>query len=237
MKFSFLTLFPDLIIPYFQASILKNAITKGLLEVNVTDIRDYSQNRYRKVDHSQIGGGAGQVLAPDTIKQAIKSIHGEKHIIFLTPCAKPFSHHDSIRLAKKKHIVLVCGRYEGFDERSIEMLADEVFSVGDFILTGGELPALSICDSISRHTKGVLGNPDSLVGESFEHHLLEAPIFSRSTKLGKKFENFIPPSEYSKGNHSKIADLKNNLAVLKTKFFRPDLYQKHKATIRISDEK
>lgn len=237
MKFSFLTLFPALITSYFEDSILKNAINKRLIEINVTDIRNYAQDKYRKADHSQIGGDAGQVLAPDVIERSIDAISGEKYIIFLTPCAKLFSHYDSVRLAKKKHIVLVCGRYEGFDERSIEMLADEVFSVGNFILTGGELPALSMCDSISRHIEGVLGNPHSLVGESFEHHLLEAPIFSRSIKLEKKFENFTPPSEYSKGNHSKIANLKNNLAVSKTKFFRPDLYQKYKATIRTDREK
>lgn len=230
MKFTFLSLFPNLIHSYFEDSILKNAIAKNLIEIDFKNIRDYSKDKYKKADNAQIGGGAGQVLSPDIIEYAIEDLENPKYIIFLSPAGKPFTHNDSVRLAQKPHIVLVCGRYEGFDERSIEMKADEVFSIGDFILTGGELPALCICDSICRQIKGVLGNPDSLVGESFQSYLLEAPNFSRVMNLEKKFENFIPPSEFSKGNHSKIADLKKNLAVLKTKYFRPDLYQKWKAT-------
>ncbi|PAF41175.1 tRNA (guanosine(37)-N1)-methyltransferase TrmD [Helicobacter sp. 11S03491-1] len=237
MEFSFLTLFPSLINAYFEDSILKKAITKNLIKINTINIRDYAKDKYQKADYAQIGGGAGQVLDPVLIQKALDCIQGEKYTLFLSPCGKPFLHNDSLRLASKKHIVLVCGRYEGFDERSIETQADEVFSIGDFILTGGELPALCLCDSISRQIKGVIGNPQSLIGESFQSHLLEAPNFSRILHLEKKFEKFSPPSEYSKGNHSKIADLKNNLAVLKTQYFRPDLYQKWKVTKRVSNEK
>ncbi|MDO7253257.1 tRNA (guanosine(37)-N1)-methyltransferase TrmD [Helicobacter cappadocius] len=237
MQFTFLTLFPNLINFYFEDSILKNAVSKNLIKINIVNIRDYSKDKYKKVDHAQIGGGAGQVLSPDVIEHAIRDLKNPKHTIFLSPAGKPFKHNDSVRLANKSHIVLVCGRYEGFDERSIEMNADEVFCMGDFVLTGGELPALCICDSISRQIQGVLGNPNSLVGESFQSHLLEAPNFSRVMNLKKEFQNFIPPSEFSKGNHSKIADLKNNLAVSKTKYFRPDLYQKWKATKRVQNEK
>lgn len=159
------------------------------------------------------------------------------HIIFLTPCAKPFSQDDAIRLAKKEHIVFVCGRYEGIDERAIERYADEVFSVGDFILTGGELAALCLCDSISRQIPQVLGNSESLQGESFESCLLEAPIFARTQSLAKGFENFAPISEYSKGNHSRICALKNQLALCKTRYFRPDLFERWKFTQRVHDEK
>lgn len=180
------------------------------------------------------------------------------HIIFLTPCAKPFTQNDAKRLAKKPHIAFVCGRYEGVDERAIEAFADEVFCIGDFILTGGELAALCLCDSIARNISGVLGNSESLQGESFENYLLEAPVFARhikgknsknetldgfftdfysadvgfscqaSAKNDKNFVNFIAPSVYSKGNHSRISVLKNDLAVCKTRYFRPNLFEKWK---------
>lgn len=180
------------------------------------------------------------------------------HIIFLTPCAKPFTQNDAKRLAKKPHIAFVCGRYEGVDERAIEAFADEVFCIGDFILTGGELAALCLCDSIARNISGVLGNSESLQGESFENYLLEAPVFARhikgenaknetldslltdfstadfglshqsSAKNNKNFANFLAPSVYSKGNHSKISTLKNDLAVCKTRYFRPNLFEKWK---------
>ena len=180
------------------------------------------------------------------------------HIIFLTPCAKPFTQNDAKRLAKKLHIAFVCGRYEGVDERAIEAFADEVFCIGDFILTGGELAALCLCDSIARNISDVLGNSESLQGESFENYLLESPVFARhikgenaknetldslltdfstadfglshqsSAKNNKNFANFLAPSVYSKGNHSKISTLKNDLAVCKTRYFRPNLFEKWK---------
>lgn len=151
------------------------------------------------------------------------------HIIFLTPSAPRFSQNDAIRLARKPHIVFVCGRYEGIDERAIEACADEVFCAGDFIMTGGELGALCLCDSIARQIPGVLGNSESLKGESFECDLLEAPIFARANASDEKFAKLSPPSEYSKGNHAKIATLKNSLALCKTRYFRPDLFGRHKA--------
>lgn len=167
----------------------------------------------------------------------LDSTHTKPHIIFLTPNGKPFHQNDALRLAKKSHIAFVCGRYEGIDERVIEIWADEVFCIGDFILTGGELAALCICDSVSRQIPGVLGNNESLLGESFEEDLLEAPVFARSLHIDEKFQNFIPPSEYSKGNHSKIADLKSKLAICKTRYFRPDLFQKWKSIQRLNNEK
>lgn len=228
MKFTFLTLFPTLIESYFQDSILKRAIEKDLIEVGVVDLRDFAQNKYNKVDEPQIGGGAGQVICADVLDRALSAIPKDAHTIFLSPCAPLFSQKDSIRLSQKRHIVFVCGRYEGFDERAIELWADEVFCIGDFILTGGELPALSLCDSISRQIKGVLGNADSLKGESFENFLLEAPVFAKTLQKDEKFEKISPPLEYSQGNHSKITGLKLSLSECKTQYHRPDLYQKWK---------
>lgn len=229
MKFSFLTLFPSLIEGYFGDSILSRGIKNQLFEVEFINLRDFAQNPYGKVDEPQIGGGAGQVICADVLDRALQSFPKEAYIIFLTPNAPQFCKQDSVRLARDfSHLVFVCGRYEGFDERSIEIWADEVFSIGDFILTGGELPALCLCDSIAREIDGVLGNCDSLQGESFENDLLEAPVFAKMIQKMQKFEEISPPLEYSKGNHSKIAGLKLNLSESKTKFHRPDLYQKWK---------
>lgn len=228
MKFTFLTLFPSLIEMYFCDSILKRAKEKALIEIEVLDLRLYTQNRHKKVDRSQIGGGAGQVICADVINRACASLPSHAHIIFLTPVAPQFSQKDSVRLSKKDHIVLVCGRYEGFDERSIELWADEVFCIGDFILTGGELPALCLCDSISRQIDSVLGNPHSLVGESFESNLLEAPVFAKTLQKDSKHQKNPPPLQYSQGNHSRISNLKLNLSEHKTQFHRPDLFQKWK---------
>jgi len=227
MRFTFVTLFKEIIQCYFHDSILKRAIDKSLIEVDFKNPRDFTTYKHNKVDEYMIGGGAGLTLLPqpitDTIRE-IKKSSPKAHIIFVTPAAKPFSQKDASRLSKKEHIVLVSGRYEGFDERLIETLADEVFSIGDFILTGGELPSLCICDSISRQVEGVLGNKESLSGESFENHLLEAPNFTKPNI----FEKNSVIKEYLKGNHSKIHHLKNKLSLAKTKFFRPDLYKKVK---------
>lgn len=243
MTFSFITLFPTLIESYFQESILKIAREKGLITIDTIQLRDFARDSYKSVDAPQIGGGAGQVLLPCVLEGAIQHTIAKPsqppeskkaHIIFLTPCAKQFTQHDAMRLAQKEHIVFVCGRYEGFDERAIEAYADEVFSVGDFIVTGGELAALCLCDSIARQIPEVLGNSESLQGESFEGFLLEAPVFAR-TNDGVK--DFAPISEYSKGNHNKIAVLKNHLALCKTRYFRPDLFERWKTTQRVCDEK
>ncbi|WP_027327764.1 tRNA (guanosine(37)-N1)-methyltransferase TrmD [Helicobacter pametensis] len=228
MKFTFLTLFPSLVRFYFEDSILKRAIDQRLIEIEIVNLRDFAQNKYQKVDEPQIGGGAGQVICADVLDRALSAISTEAHIVFLTPSAPLFSQKDSIRLAQKEHIVFVCGRYEGYDERGLELWADEVFCVGDFIVTGGELPALCLCDSISRQLDGVLGNAQSLIGESFEDFLLEAPVFAKTIQCDEKFSKISPPLEYSRGNHSKIAGLKLSLSECKTKYHRPDLYQKWK---------
>ncbi|RDU69051.1 tRNA (guanosine(37)-N1)-methyltransferase TrmD [Helicobacter cholecystus] len=230
MRFTFLTLFPHILHSYFCDSILSRAIESGKIKIDYCNFRDFAFNRYGKVDEPQIGGGAGQVICADVLDRALQAIaKNNSHIIFLTPSAPQFTQSDSIRLAREKeHIIFVCGRYEGFDERVIELWADEVFCIGDFILTGGELPALCLCDSISRQIKGVLGNSQSLCGESFENHLLEPPIFAKTIKKDEKIEKISPPLEFFKGNHSKISDLKLDLSALRTKYYRPDLYQKWK---------
>jgi len=226
MKFTFVTLFQNIVEGYFSDSILKRAIEKNLLHVEYSNPRDFSSNKHNKVDDTAVGGGAGMVMNPQPLFDCLinlKKDDKDLHVVFLTPVAKPFRQNDAKRLAKKSHIAFVSGRYEGIDERVIEKYADEVFSIGDYILTGGELASLVMCDAIARNVDGVLGNSDSLTIESFETPLLEAPSFSKP----KNYEKNEVPKEYLKGNHSKIRTLKIAMSECKTKFFRPGQLKKH----------
>lgn len=227
MTFTFVTLFSNLIEGYFSDSILKRAIEKGILNICYLNPRDYSKNKHQKVDDTAVSGGAGMVMNPQPLFDCLRDLQKKDenvHIVFLTPVAKPFTQNDAKRLAKKSHVAFVSGRYEGIDERVIERYADEVFSIGDYILTGGELASLVICDATARNVEGVLGNSESLEVESFETELLEAPSFSKP----QTYEQISVPSEYLKGNHSKIRSLKFALSEAKTKFFRPEQLLKHK---------
>ncbi len=221
MNFTFITLFPNLIDFYFKDSILKIAIEKKLLSYDFFNPRDYTTNKHKKVDDTLCGGGAGQLLTTQPLFDCIddiKSKYPDAYIIFPLAAAKPFNQKDAKRLAKKKNVVFVSGRYEGIDERVIETYANEVFSVGEYILTGGELPSLVMADAISRNVDKVLGNQDSLEDESYnDNGLLEAPSFAKPIN----YKDLSVPSEYLKGNHSKITDLKNKLSMCKTKYYRP----------------
>lgn len=225
MRFSFVTLFPNLIKGYFSESILKRAIEDDKLNIDFYNPRDFTIDKHNRVDAPMVGGGAGMLMTPQPLMDTLKKVRmdsSQAHVIFLSPVAKRFTQNDAKRLANKKHIVFVSGRYEGIDERVIEAQADELFSIGDFILTGGELASMVLCDAIARNVDEVLGNSDSLSVESFEDDLLEAPSFTKP----KDYEGNEVISELLKGNHSKITDLKRGLALCKTKYFRPDLYKK-----------
>jgi len=225
INFSFVTLFPNLIEPYFKDSILHKAVEKKLINYQFFNPRDYTKNKHKKVDDTLCGGGAGQLIFPQPlydILDEIKSKDNDAYIIFPLAAAKPFNQNDAKRLSKKKNIVMVSGRYEGIDERVIEQYANEVFSVGDYILTGGELPSLIMADAISRNVEGVLGNIDSLCEESYNPNedaklTLEAPSFTKPIE----FKGLSVPSELLKGNHAKIRNLKIKLSEYKTKYFRP----------------
>ena len=225
MKFVFVTIFENLISPYFDDSILKRAVENHLIDISFINPRNHTNNKHKKVDDYAVSGGAGLVLSPQPIFDSIKcakQLNPTSKIIFMAPAGKRFTQTDAIRLAKEDSIIFVCGRYDGLDERAVEELADEVLSIGDFVLTGGELAATVISDSIARNIAGVLGNEASLELESFENSLLEAPTFSKPAN----FMNITVPSMFLKGNHSKIADFKKSLSAMKTKFHRPDLYKK-----------
>lgn len=224
MKFTFVSTFPSLIKPYFMDSILHRACEQKLIEISFLNPRDFTQDHLRKTDDYMIGGGAGLLMKPLPIADAIKylqNLNQDMHFIYLTPVGKKFNSTDAKRLAKHKNICFICGRYEGVDERIIEKYCNELFCIGDFVMTGGELGALCMCDAISRHVAGVLGNQESLEIESFENNILEAPSFTKPDI----FEKIPAISDFLKGNHANIRFLKNQMAIAKTQFFRPDLYK------------
>lgn len=231
MRFTYVTIFSNLIEGYFQDSILKRGIESGKFSVDYLNPREFSTSKHHKVDDTAAGGGAGMVMTPQPLFDALKTLPCEAHIIFVAPVGKQFTQNDAKRLATKSHVVFVSGRYEGIDERVVERFGDEVFSIGDYVLTGGELPSLVMTDAIVRNIEGVLGNSESLEYESFESPLLEAPSFGKPPV----YENMSVPSEYLKGNHSKIRALKSSLSECKTAYFRPEQLLKHK--IRTSYEK
>ena len=221
MKFTFVTLFPNLIEPYFQDSILKRAVDSGFINYEFYNPRDFTDNKHQKVDKQMVGGGAGMLMTCQPLFDCLDKIikeNNDAYIIFPLAAAKPFRQNDAKRLAAKKNIVFVSGRYEGIDERVIEKYANEVFSVGEFVLTGGELPSLTMSDAISRNIQGVLGNALSLDVESYENQLLEAPSFAKP----EVFQKLSVVKEFLKGNHSKISDLKNQMSICKTKYYRPN---------------
>ena len=217
MKIVFVTLFPHLISPYFEDSILKRALEKNLFEIEFINFRDFATNRHKKVDTEIVGGGAGMIIDNIALRNALnylKERYPSSKVIFLTPVGKRYNQKDAVRFSKEEVLILVSGRYEGFDERVIEDFADEVISIGDFVLTGGELASLIIADSVLRNIKGVLGNSESLNEESFNKNMLESPAFS---KMGEV------PFVLKSGNHKKVEKWREKTSFLKTKFHRPDL--------------
>ena len=230
LKFTFVTLFPNLIEPYLKDSILNRAIESKFISYEFYNPRDFTKNKHKKVDDQIVGGGAGMLLFCQPLFDCLDEIkrkNEDAYIIFPLAAAKPFKQNDAKRLANKKNIVFISGRYEGIDERVIEKYANEVFSIGEYILTGGELPSLVMADAISRNINGVLGNSDSLEVESYENNLLEAPSFAKP----EKFQNLSVVKEYLKGNHSKICDLKFQMSICKTKYYRPNKEKKWKTDI------
>ena len=225
MKFTFVSLFPNLIEPYFQDSILRRAVESNFISYEFYNPRDYTTNKHGKVDKQIISGGAGMLMTCQPLFDCLDEIrqkNKDAYIIFPLAAAKPFRQNDAKRLASKKNIVFVSGRYEGIDERVIEKYANEVFCIGEYVLTGGELPSLVMSDAISRNVKGVLGNAESLDVESYENQLLEAPSFAKP----EIFQNLSVVKEFLKGNHSKIHDLKFQMSICRTKYYRPNKEKK-----------
>lgn len=223
MRFDCLTLFPEMIKPILEDSILKRAIESNLIEVNLINFRDFSKMKHKNVDDTPYGGGNGMVLMPEPIYLALTSIEGyeKAHKILLTPQGVTYSQAKAKELSKYDHIILICGHYEGFDER-IRSFVDEEISIGDFILTGGEVAAMAIIDSISRLIPGVLHNEESAPTDSFENNLLEAPQYTKPYDfMGQKVPDIL-----LSGDHKKIDEWRKSESLKRTKERRPDLLDK-----------
>ena len=223
MNFHVLTLFPEMINDGVNTSITGRAISKGLISVNAVNIRDFAGNKYGQVDDYPYGGGAGMVMQPGPVYRSYESIKekiGYKpRVIYLTPQGKVFNQSMAEEFATEKDLVFLCGHYEGIDERVLEMIVTDNVSIGDYVLTGGELPSMVMIDAISRLVPGVLNNDVSAEFESFNDNLLEYPQYTRPAEfMGKE----VPPILLS-GNHPKVDEWRRQQSILRTIERRPDL--------------
>ena len=218
MKFNVLTLFPEMF-SALDESIIGRGKEKGLIDINLINIRDFSKDKHKKVDDTPYGGGAGMVMEPTVVYDAFKSIKDEKtKVIYLSPQGQTLNQQKVQDLAKEDSITLLCGHYEGIDQRVIDTIVDEEISIGDYVLTGGELPAMVLIDSVSRYIEGVL-KEESIKEESFTNGLLEYPQYTRPEMfLDKKV-----PEVLLSGNHQKIAEWRRNQSIINTYLKRPDL--------------
>lgn len=225
MNYHVLTLFPDMIHSGLHTSILGRAIEKGIISVETVDIRDYTEDKHRKVDDYPYGGGAGMVMQAEPVFRACKAIQsqirGKARVIYVTPQGRVFDQSVAEELAREEELIFLCGHYEGIDERVLEETVTDYVSIGDYVLTGGELPAMVMIDAISRLVPGVLSNDTSAEIESFHDNLLEYPQYSRpEVWRGKPV-----PSVLLSGNHDRIEDWRKEQSILRTKRRRPDLYE------------
>ena len=200
MRFDVLTLFPEMFMP-LQKSILERAQKNGNIDINLINIRDFSKDKHKKVDDTPYGGGAGMVIRPDVVYDAYNSIENRENakVIFLSPQGKTLNQAKVEELSKKEHLILLCGHYEGIDQRVLDKIVDEEISIGDYVLTGGELPSMVLIDAVSRYVDGVL-NIESIKEESFSNNLLEYPQYTRpETFLDEKV-----PEVLISGHHENI---------------------------------
>ena len=223
MRIDVLTLFPNMFEP-LKESIILRAIKTQKLEINVVNIRDFSKDKHKKCDDYTFGGGPGMLMMAQPIYDAITSIDGYQDAlkIYLSPKGSVFNQTKSKELAKCEHLILLCGHYEGVDQRVLDLLIDEEISIGDYVLTGGELPAMVLIDSVSRLVEGVLGGEESAEIESFEGDLLEYPQYTKP----REFMGLSVPEVLISGDHGKIAKWRKEQAEKLTKERRPDLINK-----------
>lgn len=227
MQFDVLTLFPEMF-EILNESIIGRAKERGLINVNLINIRDFSKDKHKKVDDTPYGGGAGMVIQPDVVYDAYKSVRDEKaKVIYMSPQGKKLDQKKVEELSKQEHLILLCGHYEGIDQRVLEKIVDEEISIGDYVLTGGELPAMVLIDSVSRYVEGVLKD-DSTKEESFSQGLLEYPQYTRP----EVFEGQQVPEVLLSGHHENIDKWRRKQSLKITLNKRPDLLEK----IELSDE-
>ncbi len=218
MRIDILTLFPESF-SYLDSSILKRAKEKGILEINLIDIRSFSKDKHKKCDDYPFGGGAGMLMSVQPIFDAVKSVQKEdSHIVFASPSGQTLSVDIAKELSKKEHLVFICGHYEGVDQRVLDLLQPQEISIGDYVLTGGELPTMVIIDALSRFIDGVI-TKESLDEESFSSGTLEYPQYTRPAV----FEGLEVPQVLVSGNHQEIAKWRKQKSEEKTRMVRPDL--------------
>lgn len=225
MKFNILTLFPEMVENYFQYSILKRAVDSKVIEISTVNPRDYTENKHKKVDDIPYGGGAGMVLMPQPYVDAYSSVKKLENSItvMLSPQGEPLTDSMVNELSHYDQMILLCGHYEGFDERIREIIKPKEVSIGDFVLTGGELPALCLIDAVSRKIEGTLGKIESADEDSFSNGLLEYPQYTRP----RDFRGYKVPEVLLNGNHKEINNFRLTQSLERTKQKRPDLYQKY----------
>ena len=224
MRFDVMTLFPEMIEAYCGFSILKRAVEAGVISVNTVNPRDYTLNKHKKVDDTPYGGGAGMVLMPQPYVDAYESIEKNENsvTVMLSPQGEPLTDSLVNDLAKYEQIVMLCGHYEGFDERIREIIKPKEISIGDFVLTGGELPALCLIDAVSRKIEGTLGKIESADEDSFSNGLIEYPHYTKP----RDYRGLKVPEVLLNGNHKEIKEFRFQQSLERTKRKRPDLYKK-----------
>jgi tRNA (guanine37-N1)-methyltransferase len=225
MKFDVFTLFPEVFVPYLDASILKRAQSAGLIEIDMHNIRDWAKDRHHTTDDTPYGGGGGMVMKPEPVFDAIEDILGSPPaipVILMTPQGRPFSQKIAKEFSEIPHIAIICGHYEGIDERIRQYLVTDEISIGDYVLTGGELPALVVMDAVSRYLPGVLGDPTGAEDDSYASGMLEYPHFTRPLV----FRGWKVPDVLLSGNHAEINQWRHNESLKRTYNKRPDLLEK-----------
>ena len=221
MKFDILTLFPEMFKPLYE-SIIGKAIKKGIIDINITNIRDFSKDKHKKVDDTPYGGGAGMVIRPDVVYDAYTAIkNDDAKVIYLSPQGKVLDQKKVENLSKEKHIILLCGHYEGIDQRVLDEIVDEEISIGDYVLTGGEIPAMVLIDSVARNIEGVISK-ESTSEETFSNGLLEYPQYTRP----EIFKDKQVPEILLSGHHENINKWRRNESIKNTYLKRKDLLEK-----------
>ncbi len=225
MKIDILTLFPEIFQSFLNVSIIGRAVNSNIAEVNCINIRDFSKDKHKRVDDYPFGGGLGMVMSPEPIFNAIESVKSEKsRVIYLSPKGKTYNQEIANNLSSEEHLILLCGHYEGIDNRIIENYIDDEISIGDYVLTGGEIASMAIVDSVVRLLPGVLNSEESYIDESHYNGLLEYPHYTRP----RIFNGFEVPEVLLSGNHKKIDEWRKYQSLKTTYERRPDLIKSRK---------
>ena len=236
MEFHVMTLFPEMIVQGLSTSVLGRAIARGIISLNAVNIRDYTLDKHKRVDDYPYGGGAGMVMSADPVVRCCRSVFekieekkrgegkeaGRRRVIYLTPQGRTFSQEMAREFAKEEALVFLCGHYEGIDERAVEMVVTDQVSIGDYVLTGGELAVMVVIDAVARLVPGVLNNGDSAEFETFHDHLLEYPQYTRP----EVYEGRAVPEVLLSGHHAKIEQWRRQQSIERTRALRPELLER-----------